>query len=297
MRKAELLFHQYLPLIERELELILPREDGRMDAVLCKAMRYAVLNGGKRIRPVLTMEFCRVCGGEPEQALSFACAVELIHSYSLVHDDLPCMDNDAIRRGKPSCHKAFGEDMALLAGDALLTKAFEALLPEVEEPRQAMAAVKAAKVLSQYAGSEGMVGGQAIDLLSEGKQVGIDVLQRMDEGKTVALISAACQMGCILANADEEKLTAAKKYASHIVMDFQIMDDILDVTGNTEELGKQVGSDQKNKKSTYVSILGLEKATEYVNQLTKEAVDALSCFDDNSAYLADLAWMLAERKK
>ena len=216
MRKAELLFHQYLPLIERELEIILPQGEGRMDAALCDAMRYAVLNGGKRIRPVLTMEFCRACGGEPEQALPFACAVELIHSYSLVHDDLPCMDNDPMRRGKPSCHKAYGEDMALLAGDALLTKAFEAMLPEVEDPRQAKAAIKAVKVLSQCAGSEGMVGGQAIDLLSEGKQVGVDVLQQMDNGKTVALITAACQMGCMMAHAGEEKLAAAQKYASHI---------------------------------------------------------------------------------
>ena len=297
MRKSDFLFEQYLPLVEEALERLLPQGAGRMDAVLCDAMRYGVLGGGKRIRPVLAMEFCRACGGAPERALPFACAVELIHSYSLIHDDLTCMDNDVMRRGKPSCHKAFGEAMALLAGDALLTKAFELLLPEAVEPNAAVSAVKAAKVLSRCAGEEGMVGGQVIDLLSEGKPVDATVLQSMDEKKTVALISAACQMGCIAANGSEAQLCAAQKYASHIGLAFQITDDILDVTSTTEELGKQVGSDHANQKSTYVSLWGLEKARQYVRQLTQAAVEALACFGENQVYLADLAWMLAERKK
>ncbi len=291
------LIEEYLPIIERGLAGYLPPEDCAQGSV-CTAMKYALLDGGKRIRPVLTLEFCRVCGGNIQSALPFACAVEMIHSYSLIHDDLPCMDNDDLRRGKPSCHKQFGEAVALLAGDALLTLAFETMLNKsVNTGLSAQNRLNAAAVLAKQAGAMGMIGGQVIDLDCEGKNVPIQVLQKMDDLKTGALISAACQMGCILAGADEKMIQAADRYAKNIGLAFQIMDDILDVTSTSENLGKPIGSDAENKKSTYVSLLGLAAAQNLVYQLTEQALAELEIFGEKNQKLREFTIFLSKRTK
>ncbi len=286
----------YITMIEQRLSEYVPEQE-LMQADLFHAMRYSLLAGGKRIRPILVLEFCHVLGGDIKAALPFACAVEMIHTYSLIHDDLPCMDNDDMRRGKPSNHKAFGESTALLAGDALLTKAFEVMLsPEAVRLAGAQHAAQAAGILAQAAGGHGMIGGQVIDLMSEGKAVSLDTLKRMDECKTGALIIAAAKMGCVLGGANEERLTAAEIYARSIGLAFQIVDDILDVTGDTQTLGKPVGSDQENDKCTYVTCLGLKNAKRMVDDLTETAIESLICFGNGSEHLVELAKELTMRK-
>lgn len=288
---------EYVETIEQALENFVPQEPVLYQKLL-EAMRYSLLDGGKRIRPILVLEFCRVCGGDVQAALPYACAVEMIHTYSLIHDDLPCMDDDAMRRGKPSNHTVFGEDTALLAGDALLTLAFETMLaPEHVQAVGAERAAAAAQCLAHAAGAHGMVGGQVIDLMSEGQQIPLETLQIMDEHKTGALILAAARMGCILAGQTGEHLKAAEQYSSSLGLAFQIVDDILDVTGDAAVLGKPLGSDEENQKCTYVSILGLEKAEEWVQKLTQRALKELQTFSENTEFLEDLAKKLATRKK
>ena len=281
--------------IETALQQYLPQEkDLRKN--LFESMEYSLMAGGKRIRPQLVLEFCRVCGGDAAKAMPFACAVEMIHSYSLIHDDLPCMDDNDLRRGKPTNHKVYGEATALLAGDALLTLAFETMLsPASIAAVGADRAARAAGELAQAAGARGMVGGQIIDLESEDKQVPLEVLEKMDEGKTGALILASCRMGCILAGAGEEQLQAADVYARSIGLAFQIVDDLLDVTGDAALLGKNTGMDSERGKSTYVSLLGVEKARETVEHLTQTAVDALSVFGDSAKDLGEFAVSLSHR--
>ena len=273
---------EYIGLIERELDRLIPGAECLQGRVM-EAMRYSAANGGKRVRPILTLEFARLCGLEVRAALPFACAVEMIHTYSLIHDDLPCMDNDDMRRGKPSCHIEFGEDTALLAEYD----------PKCISPRSA---ITAAALLASNSGVNGMIGGQVIDLMSEGKTIDIETLRTMDRLKTGALIDAACRMGCVIAGAPREKLDAAGSYAAALGLAFQIVDDILDVTGSTEELGKPVGSDAENKKSTYVSLLGLDACRDAVRRLTDNAVRALAHFEGGTEYLAELAENLATRK-
>ena len=281
--------------IENALKQYLPQKKDLRNN-LFESMEYSLMAGGKRIRPQLVLEFCRICGGSSEKAMPFACAIEMVHSYSLIHDDLPCMDDDDLRRGKPTNHKVYGEATALLAGDALLTLAFETMLsPESIRAVGADRAARAAGELARAAGAHGMVGGQMIDLESEDKQVSLEVLQKMDEGKTGALILAACRMGCILAGAGEEQMQAADVYAKSIGLAFQIEDDLLDVTGDAALLGKNTGMDSERGKSTYVSLLGIEKAKETVEQLTQTAVNALSVFGENGKDLADFAVALANR--
>ena len=230
--------------------------------------------------------------------MPFACAVEMIHAYSLIHDDLPCMDNDDMRRGKPSNHKVFGENYALLAGDGLLTKAFETALSGKAFCSAGIEnSAKAAAVLARCAGEFGMVGGQCIDLETENREVSLDVLYAKDTGKTANLIMAACMMGCIAAGAREELVEAAKQYALYIGLAFQIRDDILDVTGDAAELGKNIGIDAQNGRCTYVSLLGLEKAQEMVEKYTADALDALALFDGDTTFLRDFAVQLAARTK
>lgn len=279
----------YLDEINSALKEYLPTADD----VVSQAMRYSVENGGKRIRPALLLEFCRVCGGDYKKAVPFACALEMIHTYSLIHDDLPCMDNDDFRRGKPSCHIAFGEEYALLAGDALLTLAFETAM---KSNLSAEITVKAAKELAKAAGVMGMVGGQVLDLQNEGKKVGIPDLQKTDELKTGELIRAACVLGCVCAGADDKKIAAAEKYAHDIGIAFQIVDDILDVTSDEETLGKPIGSDEENQKSTYVSLLGIEKSRKTAEELTLNAQKALDAFDGDVTSLKDFAEKLKNRK-
>lgn len=283
--------------IENALYGCLPDKNCR-EGVLIDAMRYSLESGGKRVRPRLVLEFARLCGGSEEAALPFACAVEMIHTYSLIHDDLPCMDDDDLRRGKPSNHKVYGEDIALLAGDALLTLAFETLADDkTAELAGDRACRLAAKTLARYAGAVGMVGGQVIDLKSENTNAPLEVLREMDEKKTACLIQAACELGCIAANAGADKRRAAALYGESIGVAFQIQDDILDQTSSDEELGKPVGSDNENSKSTYVSLLGIEKCRALVDELTNQAIEALSAFDADTEALRDYALALAKRNK
>ncbi len=266
---------QHLELVERRLAEFLPTDDG-----IGEIMRYACEGGGKRIRPVLLLEWCHLCGGTVDTAMPFAAAIECIHSYSLVHDDLPCMDNSPLRRGKPSAHAKYGETMALLAGDALLNRAFEIMLSaENVEPR---AALRAAAELADNAGVYGMIGGQVLDLDSEGKQIDLDTLKRLQEGKTAALLVAACRMGAILGSGSAEQIENAGRYGYYLGLAFQVVDDILDVTATAEELGKPVGSDNENEKNTYVSLLGLEKAAALAASYTAQAKDALGSFADGT---------------
>ena len=289
--------NEYVALVEKELSKRLYKVENDQDYVR-DAMNYSLSNGGKRIRPILVLEFCRLCGGNIDDAMNFACAIEMIHTYSLIHDDLPCMDNDDFRRGKPSCHKAYGEEYALLAGDGLLTLAFETalldgngVLPENK--------IRAVRTLASLAGIGGMVGGQVLDLQAEKTAPDYDKIKTIDSLKTGALIKAAVLLGCFAANVtDEAKLAAAQKYAECIGFAFQIVDDILDVTSDTETLGKPVGSDIKNEKVTYVSLLGIEASKQTVEQLTNEALEALKAFDGEKAeFLKNFAISLADRKK
>ena len=287
-------FDRYLSLVERALEQSLPApSEGALTAPVMDSMRYSVFVGGKRIRPVMALAFCRLCGGKPEEALPFACAVEMVHTYSLIHDDLPCMDDDDLRRGRPTNHKVFGEAMALLAGDGLLTKAFETALSFSGPSEDTL---RGARILAQCAGAQGMVGGQCIDLDSEGKTVDLDLLREMDLGKTVALISAACQMGCVAAGAGEDALENARRYAEGVGMAFQIRDDILDLTGTQEELGKPVGSDEKNQKKTYPALYGMEQARKAVEEYSAQALGILDQMPGENSFLRQLIEELITRK-
>ena len=277
------------------LPAYMPHTDG-LQATVARAMAYACEGGGKRIRPVLMMEFCRLCGGDPEAALPFAAAMEMIHSYSLVHDDLPCMDNSPQRRGRPSTHVVVGETMALLAGDGLLNLAFETMLrPENRGSLPADRVLGAAYALADASGIEGMVGGQVIDLESEGKPIGLSVLEELQRGKTAALLIASCVMGVRLAGGTAEQEQAARVFGENIGLSFQIVDDILDVTATAEALGKPVGSDAENEKVTYVSLLGLEEARRLAARRTDEALAVLDAFAADTDSLRRLAQALLTR--
>lgn len=256
-----------------------------------EAMRYSLLAPGKRIRPLLVLAFCQLCGGDPEEALPFACAIEMVHAMSLIHDDMPCMDDDDLRRGRPTNHKVFGEAMALLAGDGLSVKAFETLFLA----RDPLKAARAGAVLAQCAGDRGMIGGQCIDLTTEGAAVTLEVLEAMDVGKTVALIDAACRMGCVAAGAGESELTAARDYARGLGLAFQIRDDVLDVLGDAVQLGKNTGMDQARDKRNYVTLLGVEGAQALVEEYTAQAEAALDHFSGDTALLRELTDQLARR--
>ncbi len=287
----------YIREIETALERYLP-EGEYEEQKLIDAVRYSLHLKGKRVRPSLTIAFAELCGTTVEMAMPFACAVEMVHTYSLIHDDLPCMDNDDFRRGKPSNHKVYGEDIALLAGDALQSIAYETMLSD-----EAIATVggeraaKAARILANRSGLLGMVGGQVIDLSLEHRTVGAEIVQLMEEKKTACLIEAACMMGCVVAGAAEEQIKAAERYAHAIGLAFQIVDDILDVTSTAEELGKPIGSDAENEKNTFMSLLGIDRCREMVAELTEEAIRALDAFDGDTADLKDFAVRLANRKK
>ncbi|MBQ4572644.1 MAG: polyprenyl synthetase family protein [Clostridia bacterium] len=266
-----------------------------MPSIVLDAMSYSVSNGGKRIRPILAVEFAKLCDGDIDTAINFGCAVEMIHTYSLIHDDLPCMDNDDMRRGKPSCHIAFGEDNALLAGDALLTEAFGLLASSKNVSDKNI--IRAVSFLSSFAGINGMIGGQVLDLQFEKTKPTIDEILKMYSLKTCGLIKAACVLGCLSCNDyDENKIKAAIEYAENLGIAFQIQDDILDIEGDTVSLGKPVGSDEKNDKSTAVKYFGLEKSKELVKEYTDKAVSALNAFNNDTEILTQIAYMLVDRK-
>ncbi len=257
-----------------------------------EAMLYSLKIGGKRIRPIILLEFYKVCGKNDNNAIKFATALEMIHTYSLIHDDLPCMDNDDFRRGKPSCHKVYGEGLAVLAGDALLTEAFSVALTTkgIEEEN----INRALKVLAECSGINGMIGGQVIDTDESNIFTDIDKLQEMHILKTGALIRSAAVIGCILADAGD-KVVHAEKFARNIGLAFQIVDDILDVCGDEKTLGKPINSDKKNNKNTFVTLLGLDNCKELVYKLTNDAISELKFFDGDTKFLTDLALYLAKR--
>ena len=286
---------EYAEMTEEALEKYLP-ETECLQKTLINAARYSLSAGGKRLRPALVMEFCRVCGGEPDTALPVACAIEMTHTFSLIHDDLPCMDNDDMRRGKPSCHKAFGEAAAVLAGDALAIMPYQIIADAgIRNRLSPDASLKIIKLLSELAGFYGMTGGQIIDLENEGKKVPEAIILEMYRMKTGALLEFCCRAGCITAGAGAAEQLAAGSFGQRLGLAFQITDDILDLTADERLLGKPVGSDGKDNKYTYVSAVGLEKAREQARNLTNQAIEQLSCFDD-AEFLKELALSLTERK-
>lgn len=258
---------------------------------LFEAMEYSLLAGGKRLRPIFAFEFCRMCGAEWKTATPFAAAIEMIHTYSLIHDDLPCMDNDDYRRGRLTNHKVFGEAMAVLAGDALLTDAFTVASTAKLNKAEDMAF--AVGILSECAGSLGMVGGQVLDIMSEERTCTEEEVLAIQSRKTGALINAACVLGAIAGGADENQIEAAARFAGALGLAFQIRDDMLDQIGTKEEMGKGVGTD--TAKNTFVRIHGLEKCEELVNRYTEIAIEALDAFSD-TAYMIELAKSLTVRR-
>ena len=285
---------EYCDKIEARLAAFTADKD-EFRGIVTEAMEYSLMAGGKRLRPVLMLEFCRMCGGDPDKFLDIACTIEMIHTCSLIHDDLPCMDNDDYRRGKPSCHKAFPENIALLAGDALEVLPFEvisdAALSGVIDAKTALMLIS---VLSKSIGVNGMIGGQVIDLQSEGKEISMDVLDTLQAYKTGALIEAACVMGVILSGRFD-RIPEAAAYASALGRAFQIVDDILDVTSTFGELGKPIGSDTEQNKTTYVSVLGLDRSFTEAEALTAQALGILSGFEDNE-FLSALTKQLLSRR-
>ena len=264
---------------------------------LYSSMRYSALSGGKRIRPFLVMEFCRLFGGKPAAAVDFACAIEYVHASSLVHDDMPCMDNDSLRRGKPTNHVVYGEDIALLCGDALITRGYEMAARNAEvEPKAALAATA---MLLREAGGIGMMGGQEIDLTSEGKKIPFETLMAMHEKKTGALIKASCLLGAMAAGITDEgdaRYLAAVKYAYGIGIAFQIVDDILDVEGDAALLGKATHADTALEKTTFLSFMSIPEARAYAEKLTAEAIEAIAPYEGNET-LTELAKFLLYRNK
>lgn len=266
-------------------------------AIIHQAMHYAVFNGGKRLRPILVLEGAALAAGSPEIALMTACSLELIHCYSLVHDDLPAMDDDDFRRGKPTCHRVFGEANAILTGDALLTAAFElitgnAQIPEVR-PEQVVAVINE---IAAAAGSRGMIGGQVMDLAAQNETIDLPTLQTLHSMKTGALFVAALRAGALLGDMDSEGLQALTLYAKHFGLAFQITDDLLDIKGDQSLLGKPVGSDAKNHKSTYPSLLGVEQAENMARQNVEQCLDSLAEFGSEADFLRQLACFTLERK-
>lgn len=284
----------YAELTEDALNKYLPETECLQKNVILAA-RHSLNAGGKRIRPALVMEFCRVCGGEPEDALPVACAIEMMHTFSLIHDDLPCMDDDDMRRGMPSCHKAYGEAAALLAGDALAMLPYQIIAEAALKKRiDSGAALKIISLLGESAGVFGMIGGQVIDTENEGKQLPVNILLQMYRMKTGALLDFCCRAGCIAAGAGADKQLAAGDYAQKLGLAFQIIDDILDVTADEKLLGKPVHSDADSGKYTYVTAVGLEKARAEAEKLTEQAIKALDSFEDTQ-FLRELTDMLLKR--
>ena len=287
--------------VEKILKKFLPAEEGYQKKVI-EAMNYSILAGGKRIRPVLMAETAQLFSEKATGLEYFMAAIEMIHNYSLVHDDLPAMDNDEYRRGRKTTHVVYGEGMAVLAGDGLLNYAFETAaraFDEAQTPEDYRRIAKAMQILGGKAGIYGMIGGQCADLEAEekGDQVTEDELLFIDENKTAALIESAMTIGAVLAGADEEQIRVVEKCASDIGIAFQIQDDILDVTSSLEVLGQPIGSDERNHKLTYVALHGLEESKKQVEEISREAVAALSSFQSRNPFLEELILQLISREK
>jgi len=283
--------------IDTILEKYLPTPDGYQENIM-KIMEYSLMSGGKRVRPMLMKESFELFHGKGEVVEPFMAAIEMIHTYSLVHDDLPAMDNDDYRRGRKTTHIVYGEDMAILAGDALLNYAFEIALKSLEiAPEKTLEIGKALKILANKAGIRGMIGGQVIDIESTGKEISIDVLETIFRLKTGALFEASMMIGGVLAEANEEQVNALEDVACKVGIAFQIQDDILDVTSSLEVLGKETCSDEKNEKTTYVTLKGLEASKEDVSTISSEAITKLRSFDRRNLFLEELLKGLIARKK
>ena len=282
---------EYREYVENYLKDFYAKAHQEPQKPLFDAMEYSLLAGGKRLRPIFAFEFCRMCGADWKKAAPFAAAVEMIHTYSLIHDDLPAMDNDDFRRGRPTNHKVYGEAMAILAGDALLTDAFTlASMAEVKELEDLRTAIG---VLSECAGSRGMVGGQVLDIMSEERELTEQEVLDIQTRKTGCLINAACALGAIAGGATQEQFDAACQFAAGLGLAFQIRDDMLDVIGTQEEMGKGVGTDAA--KNTFVRLYGLEKCEELVQKYTNYALDALNVFEDTE-YITALSKSLTDRR-
>lgn len=287
-REFEQTLKQYQTAVESYLDGCFTQD--RPQKRLFEAMRYSLLAGGKRIRPVLLLEFCRICGGDWQKAMPFAAAIEMVHTYSLIHDDLPCMDNDDYRRGRLTNHKVFGEAQAVLAGDGLLTAAFHTASMAEAAPETI---VKIIGILSGCAGELGMVGGQQLDIEGENQHLSEEQVYTIHRLKTGALIAAACRMGATAGGASPEQLAAARTYAEAIGLAFQIRDDMLDVLGDAKKLGKATHVD--GNKNTFVSLYGLEGCRERIAEENQKALDALDVFDDRT-FLTELTAILASRE-
>ena len=282
---------EYTNVFNDNVEKFIPDSNYEYGKVI-EALKYSLFAGGKRLRPALVLEFCKLFCGEYASAIPAAIAVEMIHTYSLIHDDLPCMDNDEMRRGKPSCHVAYGEDIALLAGDGLQPLAFATLVQLNVEPSKVIAAVK---VLADCCGVCGMVGGQVIDLESESKKIPLDTLVLLQKLKTGKLIEAAVVLGCIIGGATKSEIELCRDYALNIGLAFQIRDDILDSIGDASVLGKPIGSDKDNEKNTFLSFMSIDEAENEVKKYTDKAKLALSSFGEKADCLISLADYLAYR--
>ncbi len=284
-------------IIEEILKKYLPTQEGHQKVIM-EAMEYSVMAGGKRLRPMLMQETYKLFGGEGELVEPFMAAMEMIHTYSLVHDDLPAMDDDDYRRGRKTTHVVYGEAMGILAGDALLNFAFETASKAFTMfPEKSLEIGQALQVLAGKAGIYGMIGGQVVDVESAGNSISKDVLDFIYELKTSALIESSMMIGAILAGADKVDVQSIEKIAKNVGIAFQIQDDILDVTSTVEELGKPIHSDEKNEKTTYVTLVGLEKAKEYVANISMEAIELLRTFETEDAFLEELLKALIHRKK
>ncbi len=278
--------------VNTQLEEYMKHPDLAQNSIF-NAMNYSLFAGGKRLRPIIMLLVCDMLGGDEKEVLPFACALEMIHTYSLIHDDLPAMDNDDLRRGKPTNHKVFGEAAAILAGDALLNMAFEITSSiNTENPKRALRAIS---VLSKASGALGMIGGQVIDIESENKAISHDMLLNLHSLKTGAIIRAAGVIGAVMSGAGEDEIKAVDSYCLNLGLAFQIRDDILDVTGNEETLGKPIGSDSENHKTTFVTLFGLEKSKKAVDEYTGKAISSLSVFKEKAKELTDLANYLTNR--
>lgn len=281
--------------IEEEIKKYMPKEEGYQKSVF-EAMNYSLNAGGKRLRPILIMESYKVCGGQDDMYLPFSAAIEMIHTYSLIHDDLPALDNDDLRRGKATNHKVFGEAMAILAGDALLSHAFETMLGESVDSAYSERGLKASYEISKAAGIYGMIAGQVVDVESEGIKIDKDKLDFIHRNKTAAMIVACMRAGAMLAGADSERVEALTIYGEKIGLAFQIVDDILDIVGDEATLGKHVGSDIENEKSTYPAIFGIDKSWDIAQGLVDDAKNQLKIFDKNNEFLSDLSDYIVRRK-
>ena len=289
--KTDMTLKEYKALIDTKLAEYF-RADDMPQAGLFEAMRYSLNAGGKRIRPILVLEFCRITGGDCDKSLPVACAIEMLHTYSLIHDDLPCMDNDDLRRGKPTNHIVYGECTATLAGDALQAEAFGTIL---RSALPAESRAECARILADAVGADGMCGGQFLDMIGENKLLTADELDEINSRKTGALLIAACTMGVAAAGGNEKQSEAARRFGAAIGAAFQIRDDMLDVISTSEQLGKPIGSDAQEHKNTYMALYGAERCMKMIEKLTEVAKAALNEAFDDTAFLCDLADSMVTR--